>query len=375
MRIAYILTWNLCLRDGVTSKIGKQVEAWQSMGHEVEVFCASSLSTEAPFPANIFRRGRIWDNPKAVFSNCKTYNDLCNAVRTFKPDVNYLRWEFFKPSLARLMRKIPTVIELNAIYKSEFRSRAKTSMVDRVRYLYNLMTSSRFERCAAGFVGVTQEIIDYQGAESLGVPSIAIPNSTNLTGKEPVPFEAGHGALPRVVYMIGSDNPWHGVDDFLLFAEQTKGHLEFDLVAGFEISGASLPNNVSWHYSLDNQGFQNIFKKASCGFGTVGLHTKDMDEACPLKVRDYLSAGLPVVLPYLDTAFLGRDIPEWVHFVPNAAGGILTAKDSIIEFVKKMKGRRIPLKEVAPYVGSDYWELKRIDFLQDVLSLQSQDKE
>ncbi|MFP6875022.1 MAG: hypothetical protein VCA55_16105 [Verrucomicrobiales bacterium] len=266
------------------------------------------------------------------------------------------------------MRDIPTVIELNAIYDSEFKSRAKTSFVDRVRYLYNLMTGEKFERCAAGFVGVTEEILENRRVELSGIPTMAIPNSTNLAGKSPVTFEGRAGDLPRVVYMIGADNPWHGVGDVIRFAEQTVGQLEFDLVAGYEFSGDALPANVIWHSFLNEQEFQYIFKQASCGLGTAGLHTKDMEEACPLKVRDYLSAGLPVILPYRDTAFLGRDAPDWVLEVPNSKGGLLVAKDTILDFVNRMNGQRIPLEEVAPYVGSDYWEARRMAFLEGIVN-------
>ncbi len=368
MKIAYILTWNLRQRDGVTSKVEKQVEAWRSFGHEVEVFCASCLETEAPFAANVFHRRRIWDHPVALITNRRTYQSLCNAVRAFKPDVSYLRWEFYKSSLAELMRDIPTVIELNSIYKSEFRSRAKTSTVDRIRYLYYLMTGAKFERCAAGFIGVTQEILDNRKVELPGIPTVVIPNLTNLTGKSPVLFEGPADDLPRVVYMIGADNPWHGVDDVLRFAEQTIGQLEFDLIAGYEHSQELLPANVTWHSCLNATEFQHIFKGVSCGLGTAGLHAKDMEEACPLKVRDYLSAGLPVILPYKDTAFMGRDTPDWVLEVPNRSGGLLVAKDEILGFVNTMRGRRISLEEIEPYVGSDYWEAKRMVFLEEIVS-------
>jgi glycosyltransferase involved in cell wall biosynthesis len=368
MRIAYILTWNLRQRDGVTSKVEQQVNAWRALGHEVEVFCASYLKTDAPFPANIFQRRRIWNNPLALITNRKTYRELCNAVRDFNPDVNYLRWEFYKSSLARLMLEIPTCIELNAIYNSEFKSRAKTSIVDRLRYLYYLATGAKFEKCAAAFIGVTQEILDNRKVQLAGMPTMAIPNSTNLAGKSTVRFEGCADGLPRVVYMIGADNPWHGVDDVLKLAEQTKGKLEFDLVAGYEPSRHRLPVNVQWHSFLNETEFQNVFRGASCGLGTAGLHTKDMEEACPLKVRDYLAAGLPVILPYEDTAFLGRDTPDWVLKVPNNPGGILVAKDKIMDFVNTMTGRRISLEEVSPYVGSEYWEGKRMAFLQELTS-------
>jgi hypothetical protein len=41
---------------------------------------------------------------------------------------------------------------------------------------------------------------------------------------------------------------------------------------------------------------------------TLALERKNMKEACPLKVREYLSYGYPIVIGYEDTAFLGKDV-------------------------------------------------------------------
>ena len=91
-----------------------------------------------------------------------------------------------------------------------------------------------------------------------------------------------------------------------------------------------------------------------------------MQEACPLKVRDYLAAGLPVILPYSDTAFLGRRSPDWVLEIPNCPGGVVEAKDAILDFVGKLQGLRISMAEVAPYVGCEFWEAKRVGFLEEI---------
>ena len=92
-----------------------------------------------------------------------------------------------------------------------------------------------------------------------------------------------------------------------------------------------------------------------------------MEEASVLKVREYLAAGLPVIVPYTDTAFMDDDLPDWILQVPNEPGSLLASKQKISDFVKVMNGRRIPLQEVSPYVGSERWETQRVDFMESVL--------
>ena len=46
---------------------------------------------------------------------------------------------------------------------------------------------------------------------------------------------------------------------------------------------------------------------ADVAIGTLSLHTKQMEEACPLKVREYLAWGLPVIIGYKDTEFPAPD--------------------------------------------------------------------
>ena len=68
---------------------------------------------------------------------------------------------------------------------------------------------------------------------------------------------------------------------------------------------------------LEKNEFLDIFKTAVAGIGSAGLYEKQMNEACAIKVREYLAAGLPVIIPYKDTAFVDNNLPEWVLELPN----------------------------------------------------------
>ena len=50
-----------------------------------------------------------------------------------------------------------------------------------------------------------------------------------------------------------------------------------------------------------------IFFKADIGVGTLALHRKNMQEASPLKIAEYVFWGLPVITAYNDVNLKGLD--------------------------------------------------------------------
>ena len=80
------------------------------------------------------------------------------------------------------------------------------------------------------------------------------------------------------------------------------------------------------------------------------MHRAGLDEASPLKVREYLAHGLPVVLAFDDTDFHGR------HSVvrPAAAehgGQRARRRRRVCAFVEAGRGRRVARDEIAERVG------------------------
>jgi hypothetical protein len=90
-----------------------------------------------------------------------------------------------------------------------------------------------------------------------------------------------------------------------------------------------------------------------------------MEEACPLKVREYVACGLPVILPYLDTAL--KDLPEppwWCLQVPNREGALVEFADRIVEFCRSVRDRRVESREVEPLFSTRALEKRRLAFME-----------
>ena len=369
MKIAYIITWNLRHNDGVTRKVFRQVQEWQELGHEVEIFCATELEGQVLPRVHFFFKRRIWSSGLfGVFFNRRAYARLCESVRSFTPDIVYLRWEFHKNALADLMKDVPTVIELNTHFLGELKRRARENWIERLRYWYYKLTHKKFNEVCSGFVSVSKEILEKGGYEQLGKPTCYIPNSIPIDhSNDPVSYVSKPNSIPRLVFISSGIQPWHGLENLLQLAEASKGELEFDLITGFDADETILPENVRFHAFLERDEFLNVFEGVVAGIGSAGLYENEMEEASVLKVREYLAAGLPVIVPYTDTAFMDDDLPDWILQVPNEPGSLLASKQKISDFVKVMNGRRIPLQEVSPYVGSERWETQRVDFMESVL--------
>ena len=98
-------------------------------------------------------------------------------------------------------------------------------------------------------------------------------------------------------------------------------------------------------------------------FGTLALHRKQMNEACPLKVREYLAFGLPVVIGYGDTDLTGIE-PWWLLRVPNAEDNVRQNAERIRSFIADVRGRRVPRDEVADRIGAAAKEQRRLEFME-----------
>ena len=90
-----------------------------------------------------------------------------------------------------------------------------------------------------------------------------------------------------------------------------------------------------------------------------------MREACPLKVREYLGYGLPVVVAYRDTDF--SDVAPWFLLeLPNAEDNAVAGVDRIRAFVDAVRGRRVTRSEVEARIGTAAKETRRLALLAAV---------
>jgi glycosyltransferase involved in cell wall biosynthesis len=348
MRIAYACYWNLFAADGVTAKIDSQVRAWRAAGHEAQVFCLS--------PAPVGQASAALDAVSFVFSDGRTRiaetRRLARAVEDHDADVVYLRYDVFVPPFASPLRARPSAVELNTDDRAEWRLRSRRARA------YNAINRRATLRAAGGLVCVTRALA--AGMAGLRKPTTVIANGIDLEAIPEVPPRVAN-ERPTLVFLVGADVPWHGLDKVLWLAEAMPAW-EFALV-GVDAARVTAAPNVTLHPPLPPHAYHEILARADVGIGTLALHRKGMDEASPLKVREYLAAGLPVVLAYEDTDLAESD-PWFVLRLPNTEPNLREGLDRVRAFVESVRGRRVAREEVAGLIDSAAKERERLRFLE-----------
>jgi hypothetical protein len=105
--------------------------------------------------------------------------------------------------------------------------------------------------------------------------------------------------------------------------------------------------------------------KCSICIGTLALYRKNLEEASPLKVREYIASGYPVIIGYEDTAFSDLPkLPEWALFQDFREDVNIQIMSA---FIEKMKNHIVDRAEAESLIDSIYIEKKRLEFFEEIL--------
>ena len=96
------------------------------------------------------------------------------------------------------------------------------------------------------------------------------------------------------------------------------------------------------------------------------MHRVNLTEGSPLKSREYLAYGLPMVLAYKDTDLDDLNV-EFLLKIPNTEDNILTHGKLIRDFAYKMRGKRVDREIIAPLIDTKVKEEKRLAFFKEIL--------
>ena len=359
MRVAYYAPVDVSIESGVCKKIIGQVTAWLNAGVEAKIF-AYSTSTRvwSGFPAQLIE---VVDRGGAAV-RLQRVNQLVQTILNWKPDIVYMRLGFYYPPLEYLMRLIPTILEINTNDVAEARL-----YLNPVKYLYYIATRKRLFNNAVGLVCVTEELARLFAP--LGLPTAVVPNGIRLEdypqllpprNSSPTLLFIGH-AWERIKSPLkGASFKYFGIEKILKIAENFP-EWSFNIV-GFNIK-SPLPN-VHFYGHLGRSDYETLVRSTDVAIGPLGLYAKFMEEACPLKVREYLAYGLPVIIGYQDTDFPGG--APFLLQLPNTPDNVENSLDLIKRFVYEWKGRRVPRSEVA-HLDLVYKETKRLEFMRSLL--------
>lgn len=355
MRITYVCYVTAVVPDGVNRKIASQAAHWRSAGHEVDVRClapaAGSETAASALGGRVYSFRGTADRMRATVA-------LATDVRRTAPDIVYLRYDRFVPPLPPVLWPLPVAVEVNTD------DRRETSLYGRTGWLYNEVNRIATLGAAAGLVCVTNELARSRSFAWYRKPTIVIGNGADPDGVAVAP--PADNERPAAVMLVGAMAPWTGVDKAIALAAAVP-ELDVHVIGpGVAADGAGLPPNVRLHGALTPAQYGRVLARADFGIGPLALHRKGMSEASPLKVREYLLHGLPVLTAHEDTDFPGDD-PWFVLRLPNTEDNVASGLAAVRAWVASVRGRRVPREEVLGRVGAGAKEAARLAFLDGLL--------
>ncbi|MGO4108820.1 glycosyltransferase [Paenibacillus sp. YAF4_2] len=358
MKIGYLIHWNEGPESGVFKKVVNQMQEWIRLGNEVSLF----LFTHRP---DIKWEAAAIDGIEIVIEHYSGWRDrfagfkrLAEAVNAWHPDVIYHRFDLYYGSLPQLLRRFPSILEINTNDLTEMR------MERNVRYYYHVLTRSRVLRAASGYVFVSGELAKERHFAKYVRDRTIIGNGIRLDEIAPVPVVSNES--PRFVFIGSAGQTWHGVDAIAAIAA-IRPQWQFDII-GVEAAelGANVPSNMSFHGKLTSSQYQPLMDRADIAIGTLALYRKQMHEASPLKVREYLANGLPVITAYKET-----DFTEAVPFIlrlPNEANNTMAGIDAIDRFVAEWRGKRVD-RELIRHLDTALKEAQRVAYMKHITEI------
>jgi glycosyltransferase involved in cell wall biosynthesis len=290
---------------GASAHVRQITTALTGRGHSVHLLCASIGAGNSP-PA------------VATISPCETESDIDRALtalaRAAKVDAVIERYSLESGAARRTSRRlgIPLVLEVNAplvIEASRWRGLGDVST--------HLESEREIFRTADAVVAVSAALVEYVATRAPTVPVQRIANGADVAA-----IAAARTMRPRtsrtnvVVGFIGSMKPWHGVHELLdAFERVSRRHPTASLVfvgQGPEESALreraredlQLRERVRFMGAVSHDEIPPLL--ATFDIGAAPYLPSDDFYFSPLKVIEYLAAGLPVVYPWLG------DLPELV---------------------------------------------------------------
>jgi glycosyltransferase involved in cell wall biosynthesis len=359
MRILYILELNAYKQSGISNKAIAQICEWEKSGHKVEVVIFSPYAKDKPVIS-----GALVLSNRFVFSFFSSSTSLGlwinkvvetlslhKTVNRFDPDIVYFRQTIWTPLFPYSFRKYRAVIELNSLDKFEIKHLHKIW-----QWIYTFGKSFVL-KYVNGIIAVSNEIReDYANyIASQKLPSYVLSNSIKGLNQLPPPTNS----RPILLFVGSAGMPWHGTDKLLRLAKELP---EYEVWLVGDQVNADQPNFKTFSFMGKNELIE-IYKKASIGIASLALHRNSMKEASPLKVREYLSYGLPVIGAYQDTDFSGQD---FYLELENNEDNIVNNIGVIKKFIEHWNGKRVESDLLRSYTFEKK-EAKRLAFFKEVM--------
>lgn len=346
MRIAYALLdpgIGVFGTKGASVHVQEVIRALRADGHEVTVFCTR---VNDDIPADLadleVRRHRLpkgsgAEREQAVVAASAA---IAEEIAAGGFDLVYERYSLFSDTAARLSdpiapgaRAIPSILEVNAPLIAE--QRRHRSLADEA----GALAATRRQLRGATLVSCVSEAVAQWTLDEGGDPArvVVTPNGVNTRRITPGGRSVGPSGpeAPVTVGFVGTLKPWHGTDVLLRAFARTRENLRLDICG----TGPQQEELEQLAAELGIAGRVRFRGAVAPELVPDILHELDIATApypagehyfSPLKVYEYLAAGLPTVASAIGTipTLLGQG-ELGVLVEPGDADGLAAALDEL----------------------------------------------
>jgi hypothetical protein len=332
MKLLYLFFGDdLSKTDGVIKKVFSKIEVLNLYTEYTHLVSFSDKVKELTQLNNTTFISPIQKIPKGkYFHTYKGRKELFDSVIDFldehssKYDKIMIRYPLADSHSHRLFKKYKITVEHNTIEAREMKADVKTIycgipfsiklgyflyVLDRVLlplFFEKVYTKSILKKIPLG-ICVTQEIADYERSRCSTYHTEVITNGIDMSKislrNKQIPNKVIKGFL-----LAGQDAPWHGINRIIAGIKLSKTPEDFEIHIIGSINNEYIKTieavkikNIYCHEKKSAKEIEMLTKDFDFSFGTLELYKKGLKEATPLKVREGLARGFPIVNAYFDT--------------------------------------------------------------------------
>jgi glycosyltransferase involved in cell wall biosynthesis len=236
-----------------------------------------------------------------------------------------LNWFFYF-----LRKRNHLYVEVNSKINNELK------ITNKLLYLINKLSEKIVYKAAHAVLPVTPELADYVHSIEPSCRTRVLGNGYDYLEVNTVPsinpdlreFINLGKHKTKFIFVFSEGQIWQGLDKIIDIINLSDNFCLYivgriDRLQNMGLSTSSLAPDKFFILGLrDAQELKFLYENCDFAFGSFAWERLNMTEAVPLKVREYLYFGLPVIIGYVETQITGvdflhkyRDIDSLRHFI------------------------------------------------------------
>ncbi len=371
MKILYI-AWKGIGSGGANDKIISQINGLNKNGVEcIGLFFDANLKSiyqdnennATYFPVDITKPPKLYSyhffwRLYLNYEQEEFYKTIEEVIKNMKYDFIFFRYDFADIHFLRFVKKFgkKIFIEYNAIPEREFKKNSVGSPRHTYRYYCEKIFSKSIIRYVKGIIGVTDEITNYQQKRQKRKLGYTLSNGIDVDKYPLKQYVDYNGSVLNMIILTGYTSDKHGIDRILKSMSQYHG----EIIINFYIVGMVGENDklLSKELKLDKQVFfidfsekkeiDILFNQIHIGVGSMAFFREGLQEASPLKVRDFLSRGLPFFYGYEDTD-LNANIDSNQYFLKFENNNSLIDMQKVVDFFEPILKDKTHIQKIREY--------------------------